>query len=145
MALFDIFKGKKGKDERLKRPPKGALKRPSSEKTKETEAEAEEKTERKATPERISELASFVFLSPHVTEKSTIASGKGVYEFKVRKNANKNMVARAILELYGFKPLKIAMINMPSKKRRVRGMRGTKSGFKKAIIYLKQGDKIELA
>lgn len=45
--------------------------------------------------------------------------------------------------MYGFKPVKIRIINTHSKKRVVRGKKGMKPGFKKALVYLKEGDKIE--
>ena len=43
----------------------------------------------------------------------------------------------------GFEPIKIRIINVPLKKRIVRGKVGIKSGYKKALVYLKESDKIE--
>ncbi len=148
MALLDIFKGKKGKDEKLKRPPKGALKRVEKPVKREPVHVSEEsKTEKKqeGKKEGSSELASIMLSSPHITEKSAFSAESGVYAFKVSSRANKVMVRRAVKELYGFEPIKINMLNMPGKTRFVRGRKGSKPGYKKAVIFLKEGDKIELS
>lgn len=162
MALFDIFRKSKQKEDRLKRPPKGALKKPvfavaSASKPARSDkavvsAGAKILTDKSpskkiaAGKEKSSDLASIVFLSPHITEKTaTMADGNNVYAFRVNSRANKIIAEKAFRELYGFNPIKVRILNMPSKKRIVRGRVGTKSGFKKALIYLKKGDKIELA
>jgi large subunit ribosomal protein L23 len=145
MALFDIFKkglprkaGKKRKaDEKLKRPSKGAL--------KEVEKAAEEPEKEEIAKEGKSELASRVILFPHITEKTTLFSEKGVYSFRVSPKANKIMIKQSIREMYGFDPRKIRIINVPSKTRSLRGKKGVKPGYKKALVYLKEGDKIEIA
>jgi large subunit ribosomal protein L23 len=145
MGFLNIFKKKK-KEEKLKRPPKGALKRVEKEEKKPEKKEAAKSAVsagKKA--EGKSSLASSVFMHPHVTEKSTILSEEGVYTFVVSEKANKVMVKRGIKELYGLDPVKVRILNMPAKSRRIRGRVGSKSGFKKAVIYLKKGDKIDLS
>lgn len=141
MALLDIFKGRKKKkaDEKLKRPPKGVFKQ-----SKQIEAEKEEVKEEKKPKQKESLLASRVLLSSHTTEKSTISAESGVYVFRVAPNSNKVMIKQAIEEFYGFRPRKVSITNMPSKRRINRGKVGTRSGFKKAVVYLKEGDKIEV-
>ncbi|MEW5907842.1 MAG: 50S ribosomal protein L23 [Patescibacteria group bacterium] len=84
-----------------------------------------------------------ILIAPHVTEKATLLGGKGVYVFKISPRANKIMVRRAIKETYGVIPQKINIVYAPSKRRFVKGKYGTRTGFKKAIIYLKEEDKIE--
>lgn len=151
MALLDLFKKRKKKDldDRLKRPPKGAFKKLKTAKT-EKEEKPESKEEKQDIPKieheikQASRAASLSILSPHVTEKSTILSESGVYVFKVSSRSNKIIIKHAINELYGVVPEKINIVSVPSKTRRVRGKRGTKSGYKKAMIYLKKGDKIEI-
>ena len=156
MALFDIFRKSKQKEDRLKRPPKGALKKPlkSGEKNISAEVSPSKKitaskpvsTKNVVGKEKSSDLASIVFLAPHITEKTAVmAEGNNVYAFRVNTRANKITTEKAFRELYGFNPLKVRILNMPSKKRIVRGRVGMKSGFKKALIYLRKGEKIELA
>ncbi len=88
-------------------------------------------------------LAGELLLKPHITEQSNLLAQKNIYTFRVRPSANKISIKKAIKEMYGFEPLKISVINMPEKKRKVRGKTGIKSGFKKALVYLKEGEKIE--
>ncbi len=83
-------------------------------------------------------------VGPHITEKSTMLNERGVYVFRVRSRANKLMVKQAIKEAYKVSPEKVNVNYIPSKKRSVRGRRGIKAGFKKAMVYLKKGDKIEI-
>lgn len=146
MALLDILKGKKRKaDDKLKRPSKGVFKQ--SEK-KEVSALPEQKGETEKKPKQKqgeSLLASRVLLSPHITEKSAISGEGGAYVFRVATSSNKIMIKRAIEEFYGLKPRKISITNIPAKRRISRGKVGTKPGFKKAVVYLKKGDTIDIS
>jgi large subunit ribosomal protein L23 len=88
-------------------------------------------------------------IRPRITEKSGImsdpqAGGAAVYTFEVRKNANKPMIAQAIKALYKVTPIKVRIINLPAKRVLVRGKRGTSNAVKKAMVYLKKGEKINL-
>ena len=146
MALFDIFKRDKHRkaEQRLQRPSKGVLKRAEKPKTVKSPSFAKA-TEGKETTASKSDIASYTILAPHVTEKTTLLSEKNVYVFKVSKRTNKIMVKQSIKEMYGFSPKKISIVNVSSKKRSSRGHVGRKPGYKKAMIYLKEGDKIEVA
>jgi large subunit ribosomal protein L23 len=84
-----------------------------------------------------------VIVKPRITEKSGIQSQGGVYTFEVTKSANKNTVIQAVHALYKVRPVKVAIINSPSKAIIHGGRRGTVPGFKKAVVSLKKGDKIE--
>lgn len=86
-----------------------------------------------------------VILRPRITEKSTLLNEKAnVYSFEVRQNATKPMIAGAIKSLYKVTPAKIRVVNLPAKKVFVRGKRGTTSRVRKALVFLKKGDKINL-
>ncbi len=82
-------------------------------------------------------------IRPRITEKSGVMSQIGVYTFEVTKGANKNTVANAIRALYKVTPVKVAILNSPSKDVFVKGRKGVVSGFKKAIVTVKKGDKID--
>ena len=89
-----------------------------------------------------------VILNPHVTEKSAFRaedSKNPVYTFKVAQRANKDEVARAVKALFKVDAVKVAMVRVPSKKVMSRGKVGAKSGYKKAMVYLKAGEKIAFA
>ena len=87
-------------------------------------------------------------LSPHVTEKSAIQSTREsapVYSFKIEKTANKHEVAKEVFEMYKVKPVRVNIVNVPGKAIVYRGRKSEKSGYKKAMVTLKKGDKIEFA
>jgi large subunit ribosomal protein L23 len=82
-------------------------------------------------------------IRPRVTEKSGILSQSGVYTFEVAASASKPSIAKAVKALYKVTPVKIAVINQPAKNVFVKGRRGIVSGFRKAMITVKKGDKID--
>ena len=68
------------------------------------------------------------------------------YVFIVDKRANKQEIAQAIEQIYSeskVRVLSVNTINVKQKARRVRGRKGVKAGFKKAIVTLQPGDVIE--
>ena len=93
---------------------------------------------------------SLILRRPLVTEKSTAGvsrsatGGRPVYTFVVKPNANKLMVRRAIIEQYKVTPIKININVVKGRRFFARGKIGTRGGFKKALVYLKPGDKIEI-
>ncbi|MEK7588739.1 MAG: 50S ribosomal protein L23 [Patescibacteria group bacterium] len=83
--------------------------------------------------------------NPRVTEKSSMVAEQNIYTFDVVDNANKTEIKKAVFALYKVKPTKVNVVTVKEKQVRSRkGIKGTKSGGKKAIVYLKKGDKIEL-
>ena len=84
-----------------------------------------------------------IIKKPRITEKSGIKSeSENVYTFEVVSKATKDIVAKAVMEIYKVTPIKINIINLPAKKTFSRGKVGVKSGIKKAVVFLKEGDKI---
>ena len=90
-----------------------------------------------------------VIRGPLVTERSYALYQQGRYTFRVAKDATKPEIARAIEEHYeaqGIKVLSVNTINVRGKKRRVpgkRGVTGHTSGWKKAIVTLQAGQRLE--
>jgi large subunit ribosomal protein L23 len=87
---------------------------------------------------------TLILRSPRITEKSTELAEKGGYVFVVPPEATKFTVRDSFVAKYKVTPVKINMVNLPAKTTFKRGIRGSKSGVKKAIVYLKAGDKIEI-
>jgi large subunit ribosomal protein L23 len=86
-----------------------------------------------------------VLLRPRITEKAAIGADKnGVYVFEVMKNATKKSVAASVKASYKVTPVRVNIAKIAPKAVFVRGKRGVKQGGKKAYVYLKKGDKIEL-
>jgi large subunit ribosomal protein L23 len=86
-----------------------------------------------------------LLLGPRMTEKSAINAERGVYTFNVPQNANKNEVKKAIKFVYGVTPVRVAMTTIADKTVTRRGITSIKHGGKKAVVYLKKGDKITFA
>lgn len=85
-------------------------------------------------------------LRPRITEKTGIMNEtQNVYSFEVTKESTKHAVEKEIKALYKVTPIKVRMINLPAKRVFVRGKNGSKSAVKKALVYLKKGDKIDFA
>ena len=101
-----------------------------------------------------------VIKSRYVTEKARVLEGlhsnssnpcvkkctTPKYVFLVDKYATKQEIARAVEEIYSEKNIKVVgvnTINIHPKARTVRGRRGMKPGFRKAIVTLQAGDVIE--
>lgn len=81
-------------------------------------------------------------LAPHITEKATFLGEKNAYVFKVEPEFNKIMVRQAIKKQYNVEPRKVRIINVPGKTVFIRRRQAQKAGYKKAIVYLKKGEKI---
>ena len=82
---------------------------------------------------------------PVVSEKSTLLSEKqNKYVFEVAPEANKIQIKRAIEEIFKVAVVKVRTMRMPGKTKRVRLQLGRTPMWKKAIVTLKEGDRIEL-
>ena len=81
--------------------------------------------------------------NPRITEKASFAVEQNVYTFDVSSSANKTEISKAIFALYKVKPVKVNVLAVPHKNVMSKGKWGTRGGGKKALVYLKKGDKIE--
>ncbi len=114
-------------------------------KTEKREQEREKSRESaKSMPEQKQSSAYAVLRSFHIAEKPESLMDMNQYVFKVSKKANKNEIKKAVEESYGVNVLKVRIINVPAKRRRLGRTRGWKKGYKKAIVTLKEGQKIEV-
>lgn len=77
------------------------------------------------------------------TEKSTLAEPKGKYLFLVDKKANKLQIKRAVEEVYKVKVSEVNTIISAGKLKRVRYQIGKTPDVKKAVVTLKEGQKID--
>ena len=91
-----------------------------------------------------SKVAYKVLISPWITEASTAQMELNKYIFKVYFEASKGNIKRAIEDLYKVKVVSVNTVSIPKKVRNYGRTPGWKSGFKKAIVTLNEGDKIEL-
>ena len=93
---------------------------------------------------KVSEKSYQVFSSPHITEKATILEKENKYIFKIRFKANKSEVKKAFEDIYGVDVIAVKVINIPKKQRRTGRQKGWRKGYKKAIIEIKKGQKVEV-
>ena len=88
--------------------------------------------------------ASQVVLAPIVSEKSYAASVRGSYTFRVHPDAHKTQIRQAVEELFDVKVTRVNVIKVQSKPKRRGLFRGTRPGWKKAVVQLRAGDTIEI-
>lgn len=81
--------------------------------------------------------------NPRITEKASFHAEHNVYTFDVTSLANKTEIKKAIFTLYKVKPVKVNILKVQKKVVSLRGRKATKGGGKKALVYLKEGDKID--
>lgn len=87
-----------------------------------------------------------IILHPRVTEKSIGQGDNNVYTFVVRRDANKFQVRDAVKALYNVTPVKVNIVNKAAAKR-PKGSTNRMvhvAGMKKAYVYLKKGETINL-
>lgn len=89
---------------------------------------------------------SSVILSPRITEKAVGANERNVYTFIVRRDATKFTVADAVRALFKVTPVKVNIVNKSPRQfmSRSKGRVQSEKGMKKAYVYLKKGDRIDL-
>jgi ribosomal protein L23 len=91
-------------------------------------------------------VSTSIILRPHITEKAGLQNEAfNVYTFQVAQKSTKHTISKAITALYKVVPSKVRVVNLPARAVFVRGKHGTQSAVKKAMVYLKKGDKIEIA
>lgn len=100
----------------------------------------------KKVDEKKEEKSLSVLISPRMTEKAVLAQEKrGVYVFNVERDATKSQIIGSVKAVYKVTPIRVNTAQVVSKEKFVRGKWGTKGGGKKAYVYLKKGDKIDIA
>jgi len=85
-----------------------------------------------------------ILKEPHISEKATKLFDEGKYTFRVFSWANKTEIKKAISDLYSVRVKEVKIINIKPKSRTLKGLKGTKRGYKKAIVILEKGEKIEI-
>ena len=87
-----------------------------------------------------------VLKKPIISEKSMELAKIGQYSFEVDKWATKPIIAKKVADKFMVKVLKVKIVNVKGKtknQKKVRGIYQT-SGFKKAVVQVKKGDKIAI-
>jgi large subunit ribosomal protein L23 len=85
-----------------------------------------------------------ILIAPVVSEKSYHQITENRYTFKVHPEAHKTQIRQAVEELFDVKVVGVNVVKMQPKPKRRGMIRGTRPGWKKAIVELKPGDRIEI-
>ena len=81
---------------------------------------------------------------PLITEKNSALQAQGKYSFEVAGEANKKQIKQAVEKAFNVSVTQVNVMTVPGKGRRLRGRQVMSPSWKKAIVTLKPGDKIEL-
>jgi len=81
---------------------------------------------------------------PLVTEKATDLAQNSQYTFEVARNANKVEIGKAIESIFDIHVTNVRTLNMRGKIKKYRGREGKTSDWKKAVVSLRKGEKIEV-
>ena len=151
MALFDFLKNKKSAEQAkngknlVKKPAKVSVIKPEKEKV-EKKVEKQESVA-KTTPAKSERAVKFSYEAvkqPHISEKASYLAEQNQYIFKISPNYNKNEIKKAVEGIYNVDVLSVNIVKIPPKKRRVGKTEGFKKGYSKAIVRVKEGQKIEI-
>ncbi len=86
-----------------------------------------------------------ILLAPVVSEKSYAQiEANNTYSFRIHPDAHKTQVRQAVEELFEVKVVRVNISMVQAKPKRRGFHRGTRPGWKKAIVQLRRGDSIEI-
>ena len=84
-----------------------------------------------------------VIVRPLITEKGTLLGDQNKYAFRVATGANTLQIKEAVEKAFDVHVLKVNTMIMPGKTRRVGRSHGVTAEWKKAIVTLTEGERIE--
>ena len=85
-----------------------------------------------------------VLIAPVVSEKSYSLIEDNKYSFRVHEKAHKTQIRQAVEELFDVKVEGVNIVKVQAKPKRRGTSKGTRPGWKKAIVQLRAGDRIEI-
>jgi large subunit ribosomal protein L23 len=136
MTIWDKFKFNKGPKKKEK-PQKGENVLEMVKDEKPAEAKKPQKL-KEATGEAYRQL-----VRPQLSEKANMLAGKNKYVFRVHPDANKPEVKKAVEKVYDVHVRQVNIINVSGKSRRYGRAVGRTKSWKKAIVTVAAGERIE--
>ena len=85
-----------------------------------------------------------ILIKPLITEKNTMLGAEGKYTFKIDRRANKTQVKEAVEAIFKVNVTAVNTISVPPKTRRVGRTIGKTQPWKKAVVTLRPGQRIEI-
>ena len=107
----------------------------------------EKKADKKAVKAEVrlgAHKASGILLQPLVSEKTAHMGALDTYGFVVGFKANKVEIAKAFHAMFGIKPLAVRIAIVPEKQKRLGRTFGVRSSWKKALIRVPKGSKVDI-
>jgi large subunit ribosomal protein L23 len=165
MSILDVFKKKESekKPAKKKEQPAAVVKKEDKKAVKgetpevkrqtvvtadgrlvETTKKAETKSKKPKQKKEETGDAYKILMFPLVSEKGSYLGATNQYVFAVAPQANKIEIRKAIRKVYSVDPIKVNVMNIAGKKIRYGRTEGRTKNWKKAIITLAQGQKIEI-
>ena len=141
MALINLLKRKKAPEKKNKTVKRLKTK---AESTGNSQEQLVSTAQSKTRQEKSFSRDHSLLFHPHITEKATDLLKKNQYTFNVRLKANKVNVKKTIEGIYGVNVVGVRMVKIPPKARRFGRNKGWRKGYRKAIVKIKEGQKIEV-
>ena len=88
--------------------------------------------------------ARTVIIRPVVSEKSYVLMGEGIYTFRVDDRAHKTQIAAAVEEIFDVSVARVRTAKVHSKPKRRGLQKGRTRSWKKAIVQLAPGERLEI-
>lgn len=88
-------------------------------------------------------IAHDIIIRPIITEKSSMQMGMNQYTFEVHPHVNKIQIRQAVEQIFKVKVLKVHTQNVAPKPKRMGAFKGKTRSWKKAIVFLAAGERIE--
>ena len=85
-----------------------------------------------------------MLIGPVVSEKSYALIEHNKYAFRVHDEAHKTQIRQAVEQLFGVHVEAVNIVKVAAKPKRRGAFRGTRPGWKKAIVQIREGESIEL-
>ena len=86
-----------------------------------------------------------IIIRPVISEKSyNLIESEGQYTFQVDRRANKNQIKHAVESAFDVRVYKVNTLNVKSKPKRQGLTRGRTATWKKAVVRLAEGERIDL-
>jgi large subunit ribosomal protein L23 len=85
-----------------------------------------------------------ILLAPVVSEKSYAGIADGRYTFKVHPEAHRTQVRQAVEQLFGVHVERLNNVMVQAKPKRRGLFKGTRPGWKKAVVQVREGETIEI-
>jgi len=146
MAILDFLKNKEEESKTpVKKPAKVSAPKAPAKKTSVKKIEKIDVPAKTPSVKTKSEKFSYEAVKqPHISEKASYLAEKDQYIFEVSPNYNKHEIKKSVEGIYGVNVLSVNIIKIPAKKRRVGRTEGFRKAYKKAVVKIKNGQKIEI-